>query len=841
MFFYRNPLKWVNSLEISASSAWDPEQMRFGYSISSDSNAELLGISIYPPSEERENVPNEFYLFSQQEGGQYVQQQVLRPSGLSIAESHNFGTDIAGPPVIYGANKAVIAVKGLGFEDRGAVAIFKSGSNGYVQEQILIDEDENTASTSTFGYQVVMSSDNSLLLVSNPGNDDEAAGAGKIYLYSDVGGTFQKVQELARPANSDVAFGVSQCVFAEDMSTLFVADIYYSTDGGTTRPGAVYVYESGSSGYQLVETITDVEAGFQMFGENISYNEQTKELATNNISEDWSGRKVKIFQSGSNGYQLSQTLGDATVSYNKAQFSYDGAKLFLNKSDNTVSVFVDSGSGYTEIEQISLPAGNHLFSEKTVNENGSRVIFGDYNDDTLATNAGAVLVYESGSNGWQQSQKILPTDDWDPSHDGFGFDINSPNGGETVFIAQNNYMTYGTWPDQYSKNTDSVGGSIYVFEKEGESFRQVQRIANPAPSSGKKAELTSYAALTSNAAGTRIVFADAGRDFSPENYSLAAPSDTHGAVYIFDSGSSGFSLTQEIASPIPPRDSSYDYFGISQTMNDVGTKLVVGAYHAINSTDWRGAAFVYESGSNGFQLSQELTASDPDGNPENDYFASVKMTHDGNTLFVGASGDEEGAIGNVGAVYVFVSGSSGYQQAQKIEMPQADEWAQFGWRMQLNEDSTIFAGAASNYDNDDGSVGRIHLYESGSSGWQEVQILTPPSDGIDANAFGYSMSFSGSYLAVGSYYDPRSAAENAIWTNRGAAYIYEKINGAYELKQRIAQEGNRNQITEDAQTYAFGMAVQLLPNNEVLITSPYDDKNGTDSGVVYKYKLTRDY
>jgi len=854
MFFYRNPLKWVQNLEISASSAWNPEQIRFGYSISADPNAELLGISIYPPNGVRDKVPNEFYLFSQQEDGQYVQQQVLRPSGLSIAESHNFGTDYVGSDVIYGVNKSIIAVKGVGFEDRGAVAIFRSGSTGYVQEQVLIDEDENTSSFSGFGYQTVLSNDSSLLLVSNLGNDDDGINAGKIYLYRDISGSFQKIQELPRPPNCDVLFGQGECIFTEDANTLFVADLYYSTDGGTTRPGAVHIYESGSSGYQLVETIEDIETGFQNFGDSFSYSRQSKDLAIGNISVDWSVRKVKIFQSGSNGYQLSQTLGDATVSYQRAQFSYDGEKLFLNKKDengNILSVFVDSGSGYIEAEQISLPAGVSFFSVKTVNENGSKVIFSDYNDDTLATNAGAAYVYESGSNGWTQSQKILPEDDWSPSHDGFGYALLSANEGETLIVSQNMMWTSGSSPNNFTENADSVGGSYYVFKKQGDGYEQIQRITNPAIPTTVKGETYGYH-VASNQSGTRLALGDYKRDYDPTNFSSRSPTDYTGVLYIYDSGSSGYTLTQEIsASGITH---FFEGFGWSPVLNSSGTKLFVSSLNDDANT-LGGSVSVYESGSAGFEIVQELVPNDPDGSPEGDFFVYPLLSNDENTLFVGAYADESGSADRVGCVYVFQTGSSGWQQVQQIQ-GSGTAWGYFGYAQAINEDDSVYVATAYQdyYDQSEAGnyrTGTVVIHESGSSGWHEVQRIEAPAGDVNAYRFGRNISIRGSYLAVGSELDWRNSTEAAEgvdtglgenWKNKGAVYIYERVDGIYVLKQRIVQEGSRNTYgTVDAQRAGFGRQTEFLPNNELLVSSPYDDKNGTNSGVVYKYKLTRDY
>jgi hypothetical protein len=138
-------------------------------------------------------------------------------------------------------------------------------------------------------------------------------------------------------------------------------------------------------------------------------------------------------------------------------------------------------------------------------------------------------------------------------------------------------------------------------------------------------------------------------------------------------------------------------------------------------------------------------------------------------------------------------------------------------------------------------MGSVSIYESGSNGYQLSQKIEAPSEDAISRHFGWSVDISGSYLVVGATLDPRST-EDTAFSNRGAVYVYEKIGGTYELKHRIVQEDNRNtQGYFSIERGSFGHAVKLLSNNELLVSSPHDDKNGTDSGVVYKYKLTRDY
>ena len=439
---------------------------------------------------------------------------------------------------------------------------------------------------------------------------------------------------------------------------------------------------------------------------------------------------------------------------------------------------------------------------------------------------------------WVKNLEISASSTGDVSEDHFGHWIQPTDDGEILFVGQINSFGYNGG----TENTDSVGGSVYVFRKQGEEYEQIQRIV--APTNDVAGEHFTFN-IGSNLSGTKIVVGDASRDYDSAN----GAEDYHGAIYVYESGSSGYALVQEIQ---PQTVVTYGSLGMRVAMDATGTKMFASTYEN-DVVNYGGSVSVYESGSSGFQYVQELTANDPDGSPEGDWFVMPRVSRDGNTLFVGSYGDEEGADTAVGAVYVFQSGSSGYQQVQKLEPSNhLGQYEMFGYISALNEDDSIFAASAyaRNHDgtvNGNYRMGTVVIYESGSNGWQETQTIDAPVNdgGVNAYNFGIDISISGSYLAIGSELDWRTAEEKdagGSWRNKGAVYIYERVDGTYQLKHRIVQEGERNTIGYfSVERGGFGYSVELLPNDELLVGSPRDDLNGTDSGVVYKYKLTRDY
>ncbi len=100
-------------------------------------------------------------------------------------------------------------------------------------------------------------------------------------------------------------------------------------------------------------------------------------------------------------------------------------------------------------------------------------------------------------------------------------------------------------------------------------------------------------------------------------------------------------------------------------------------------------------------------------------------------------------------------------------------------------------------------------------------LTDPPAS---CNEFGYSVDIDGNFAIVGAPSDDR-------WgPTAGAAYLYERIGGNWQLKQKIysplSQEGDR---------YGHSVAIH---DSLFIIGAPFKDGAETDGGAVYIYKIT---
>jgi hypothetical protein len=216
----------------------------------------------------------------------------------------------------------------------------------------------------------------------------------------------------------------------------------------------------------------------------------------------------------------------------------------------------------------------------------------------------------------------------------------------------------------------------------------------------------------------------------------------------------------------------YDYFGgsvgISGDMAVVGaTRGGVGgkAYLYVESGGtWTGP--ITFSGNDGFN--------DPAIDP-GDYFGTA-VAIDGDTLVVGASGDEIGIMegGTItwyiqaGAVYVFVRNGSSWSMQQRLIASDFGGYGRFGRSVAVSGD-TILVGS---------NTGRAYIYTRTGTTWSQTKRLTPA---LFSSGFSYMVALEGDTALVG--YSAGSFVETHV------------RNGTWGLQAVLARPGKRYQST----------------------------------------------
>ena len=199
-----------------------------------------------------------------------------------------------------------------------------------------------------------------------------------------------------------------------------------------------------------------------------------------------------------------------------------------------------------------------------------------------------------------------------------------------------------------------------------------------------------------------------------------------------------------------------DWFGFSVSVS--GTTGFVGAAFDDDCGDAAGAAYVFEdNGTDWVQLTKLLAS---DAGAVNGFGGSVSVN--GATAAVGAYLDDCGT----GSAYVFEKGVSGWTEAAKLTASDGVAGDEFG-RSVFTDGTRAVVGAWA--DDDGGSdSGSAYVFEDNGTDWVQIAKLTA-SDGDNMDAFGFSVSVSGTTALVGAY------DNDDFGDSSGSAYIFEPI------------------------------------------------------------------
>jgi hypothetical protein len=210
----------------------------------------------------------------------------------------------------------------------------------------------------------------------------------------------------------------------------------------------------------------------------------------------------------------------------------------------------------------------------------------------------------------------------------------------------------------------------------------------------------------------------------------------------------------------------------------------------------------------------KLTASD---GADYDYFGFFSIAISGDTVVVGAVGDDIGANTDQGSAYVFVKPPGGWgNMTQTAKLTASDgaagDW--FGNSVAISGDTVVVAAAAADIgaNTDQGSA---YVFVKPPGGWgnmTETAKLTA-SDGADSDQFGASVAISGDTVVVGAVGDDIGAN-----TDQGSAYVFVKPAGGWTNMTETAK------LTASDGAYGdrFGFSV-AISGDTVVVGAPWKE------------------
>jgi hypothetical protein len=348
-----------------------------------------------------------------------------------------------------------------------------------------------------------------------------------------------------------------------------------------------------------------------------------------------------------------------------------------------------------------------------------------------------------------------------------------------------------------------------------------------------------------------------------------------GAVYVFTRR--GTTVAQQAyikaSNPMPGAN-----FGSSVVLSRDGNTLAVAAYYessaatGINgnqndrSIPEAGAVYVFTRTGSTWSQQAYIKASNTgnaavgDGFAEGDQFGySIALSSDGNTLAVGAIGEDSNAMGingdqsdnsanGSGAAYVFARAGSTWSQQAYVKSAMTRPNVLFGYSMGLSANGGTLAVAE--YDADRGKGALYVLTRTGTTWSHQARIQADNAENGDSLGYSLAISDDGNTIAAGAAdedcmipginqagCDKDQPQDNSS----GAAYVFVR-NGASWTQQAFIKASNpgrqdwfgvRIAISGDGNTVAVG-----APNEDSAakgVNGKQDDNSAFEAGAVYVY------
>ena len=373
----------------------------------------------------------------------------------------------------------------------------------------------------------------------------------------------------------------------------------------------------------------------------------------------------------------------------------------------SVYVFFRSGGTWTQQAKLTASdaAAGDVFGE-AIGISGDTVVVGaDFNDDAGDRSGSAYVFVRSGSN-WTQQAKLTAGDARLGDLFGRGVDISG------------DYLVVGA-----SGNDDrgNLAGAAYVFVRSGTTWTQQAKLfasdASPIDRFGNTGVAIS---------GATVIVGSLQDDDAGSN---------SGSAYVFVR--SGTTWTQEAkltASDAAAEDAFGALVGIS------GDTVVVGSVLDDDAGTNSGSAYVFVRSGTTWTQEAKLTASDAAA--EDAFGALVGIS--GDTVVVGSVLDDDAGT-NSGSAYVFVRSGTTWTEEAKLTASDAAAGDAFG-RPGIRGD-TVIVGASGDDDLGTGSGSAYVFVRSGTTWTQEAKLTA--SDGAAGDRFGVGTGIDGGTLVVG--------------------------------------------------------------------------------------------
>jgi len=509
-------------------------------------------------------------------------------------------------------------------------------------------------------------------------------------------------------------------------------------------------------------------------------------------------------QVGSDIPQGTETVDHIVPLYMRINASYilqtcNGSDCNDSSSINISGTLVDA-IGY--IKASNTDAGDRFGRSVSLSGDGDTLAVGAFGEDSFFTGingnqadnsadfSGAVYVFTRSGATWSQQAYIKASNT--DTGDEFGFSVSLSGDGNTLAVGAYLEESNATGIDgNQADSSANSSGAAYVFTRSGATWSQQAYIkaSNTGISDGFGISVSLSGDGDTLAVGARWEASNAtGIDGNQADNSAAMA----GAVYVFTRSGATWSQQAYIKAS---NTEAGDEFGNSVSLSNDGDTLAVGAFEeesnatgidgnqADNSAAGAGAVYVFTRSGSDWSQQAYIKASNTDA--QDIFGISISLSGDGDTLVVGAS------IEDSGAVYVFTRSGNTWSQEAYIKASNTEAGDQFGIRVSLSgggntlavgafwEDSNASGIDDNQADNSADFSGAAYVFTRSGATWsQQAYIKASNTDTGDIFGRSVSLSGDGDTLVVGASIEDSNAtgidgnqADNSAGGS-GAAYLY---------------------------------------------------------------------
>ena len=352
--FTRSGTTWTEQAKIQASDKQQNDYFGVSVAISDDGNTAIVGAPYEDPGDTTD--AGAAYIFTRSNSN-WTQQQKIQASDKYGNDNFGESVDISGD-----GNTAIVGAQyqDQGTTDVGAAYIFTRSGTNWTQQQKIQASDKQQYDR--FGISVAISENGNTAIVGAAHEDTGGAAAGAAYIFTRSNSNWTQQQKILA---SD-----------KQQYDLFGYSVDISSDGNTAIVGTVG--EDGNTG-----TVYDAGAAYIFTRSGTNWSEQQKIQASDKQNYDEFGFSVSISGDGNTAIVGAHGGDGDTGSMWETGAAY---------------IFTRSNSNWSQKEKIQ--ASDKQESDRfgrsvAISKNGNTAIVGAYFEDTGASNAGAVYVFEN--------------------------------------------------------------------------------------------------------------------------------------------------------------------------------------------------------------------------------------------------------------------------------------------------------------------------------------------------------------------------------------------------------------------------------------------------------------